>query len=65
MIGRTQLDEKARHQAYCEVLKHLNDDVVWLWTGSNVDFAIMRNNVRNIPALRGGAVQVEGAWLAK
>ena len=65
MIGRTQLDEKKRHEAYCGVLKHLNDDVVWLWTGSNIDFSIMKPNVRGIPALRGGAVHVEAAWFAK
>ncbi|HYC63457.1 MAG TPA: ABC transporter substrate-binding protein, partial [Reyranellaceae bacterium] len=65
MIGRTQLDEKVRHKAYCDLIKILNDDVVWLWTGSNIDFAIMKPNVRGIPALRGGAVQVEAAWFAK
>jgi hypothetical protein len=36
-----------------------------LWSGSNIDFAITRANVRGIPALRGGAVQVESAWFAK
>ena len=65
MIGRTKLDEKVRHQAYCELIKILNDDVVWLWSGSNIDFAVMRKNVHGIPGLRGGAVQVEGAWLTK
>ncbi len=65
MVGRTQLDEKVRRDAYCGVLKHLNDDVVWLWNGSNIDFAITRNNVHGIPGLRGGAVQVEAAWLTK
>jgi 4-phytase/acid phosphatase/peptide/nickel transport system substrate-binding protein len=65
LVGRTQLDEKVRHAAYCDLIKILNDDVVWLWTGSNIDFALMRKNVHGIPALRGGAVQVEGAWLTK
>ncbi len=65
LIGRTQLDPAVRNKAYCDLIKILNDDVVWLWTGSNTDFAITRANVRGIPALRGGAVQVEGAWLAK
>jgi peptide/nickel transport system substrate-binding protein len=65
LIGRTQLDPAVRNNAYCDLIKILNDDVVWLWTGSNTDFAITRANVRGIPALRGGAVQVEGAWLAK
>lgn len=65
MIGRTQLDETVRKAAYCDLIKILNDDVVWLWTGSNTDFAITRKNVHGIPALRGGAVQVEGAWLSK
>ena len=65
LVGRTQLDEKVRHAAYCDLIKILNDDVVWLWGGSNIDFAITRNNVQGIPALRGGAVQVEAAWLAK
>lgn len=65
LIGRTNLDENVRKKAYCDLIKILNDDVVWLWTGSNTDFAITRKNVRGIPALRGGAVQVEGAWLAK
>ena len=65
MVGRTNLDEKVRFQAYCDLVKILNDDVVWLWTGSNIDFAIMRKNVHNIPALRGGAIQAESAWLSK
>lgn len=65
LIGRTSLDENKRKAAYCDLIKILNDDVVWLWTGSNIDFAITRSNVRGIPALRGGAVQVEAAWLAK
>jgi 4-phytase/acid phosphatase/peptide/nickel transport system substrate-binding protein len=65
LVGRTQLDEKVRFAAYCDLIKILNDDVVWLWTGSNIDFAITRKNVHNIPALRGGAVQVESAWLSK
>jgi peptide/nickel transport system substrate-binding protein len=65
MTGRTQLDEKVRHKAYCDAIKILNDDVVWLWTGSNIDFAITRKNVHGIPALRGGAIQIEGAWLTK
>jgi peptide/nickel transport system substrate-binding protein len=65
LVGRTQLDEKVRHKAYCDLIKILNDDVVWLWNASNIDFAIMRSNVRNIPALRGGATQVEAAWFAK
>ena len=65
LIGRTSLDENKRKAAYCDLIKILNDDVVWLWTGSNIDFAITRANVRGIPALRGGAVQVEAAWLAK
>lgn len=65
LVGRTTLDERVRKAAYCDLIKILNDDAVWLWTGSNIDFAITRANVRGIPALRGGAVQVEGAWLAK
>lgn len=64
-IGRTSLDENVRKAAYCDLIKILNDDAVWLWNGSNIDFAITRANVRGIPALRGGAVQVEAAWLAK
>ena len=51
--------------AYCDLIKILNDDVVWLWTGSNTDFALIRSNVRGIPGLRGGALHVEAAWLAK
>ncbi len=65
MAGRTSLDENVRKAAYCDLIKILNDDVVWLWTGSNTDFALIRSNVRGIPALRGGALQVEAAWLAK
>ncbi len=65
LVGRTSLDENKRKAAYCDLIKILNDDAVWLWSGSNIDFAITRANVRGIPALRGGAVQVEGAWLAK
>lgn len=64
-VGRTSLDENVRKAAYCDLIKILNDDVVWLWTGSNTDFALIRSNVRGIPALRGGALQVEAAWLAK
>lgn len=64
-VGRTSLDQNVRKAAYCDLVKILNDDVVWLWTGSNTDFALIRTNVRGIPALRGGAVQVEAAWLAK
>ena len=64
-VGRTSLDENVRKAAYCDLVKILNDDVVWLWTGSNTDFALIRPNVRGIPALRGGAVHVEAAWLAK
>ena len=65
LIGRTSLDENKRKEAYCDLIKIMNDDAVWLWTGSNIDFAITRKNVHGIPALRGGAVQVEGAWLSK
>ena len=65
LIGRTSLDENKRKAAYCDLVKILNDDAVWLWTGSNTDFAITRKNVHGIPALRGGAVQVEAAWLSK
>ncbi|MDP1839737.1 MAG: ABC transporter substrate-binding protein [Reyranella sp.] len=65
LIGRTSLDENKRKEAYCDLIKILNDDAVWLWSGSNTDFAITRANVRGIPGLRGGAVQVEAAWLAK
>jgi 4-phytase/acid phosphatase/peptide/nickel transport system substrate-binding protein len=54
-VGRTSLDENVRKAAYCDLIKILNDDVVWLWTGSNTDFALIRTNVRGIPALRGGA----------
>lgn len=65
LVGRTSLDENKRKEAYCDLIKILNDDAVWLWSGSNIDFAITRKNVHGIPALRGGAVQVEGAWLSK
>jgi 4-phytase/acid phosphatase/peptide/nickel transport system substrate-binding protein len=65
LVGRTSLDENKRKAAYCDLIKILNDDAVWLWSGSNIDFAITRGNVRGIPALRGGAVQVESAWFAK
>ncbi len=65
LVGRTSLDENKRKAAYCDLIKILNDDAVWLWSGSNIDFAITRANVRGIPALRGGAVQVESAWFAK
>ena len=57
LIGRTSLDENKRKAAYCDLIKILNDDVVWLWTGSNIDFAITRGQ----RARHSGAARRRGA----
>ncbi len=66
LIGRTSLDERKRKAAYCDLIKIMNDDVVWLWTGSRTSTSPSAGpTCAAFPRCAAAPCRSSAAWLAE
>jgi 4-phytase/acid phosphatase/peptide/nickel transport system substrate-binding protein len=61
--ARVTADEAKRTEDYCAISRLINKEALWFWTFQNTYYAIAKANVKGIPKLYGGVIDVSEAWL--
>jgi 4-phytase/acid phosphatase/peptide/nickel transport system substrate-binding protein len=61
--ARVTADPAKRTEDYCAISRLINKEAIWFWTFQNTYYAIAKANVRGIPKLYGGVIDLNNAWL--
>ena len=51
------------HRGLLRGSRLINKEAIWFWSFQNTYYAIAKANVKGIPKLYGGVIDVSGAWL--
>jgi 4-phytase/acid phosphatase/peptide/nickel transport system substrate-binding protein len=52
-----------RTKYYCAISRFINRKAIWFWTFQNTYYAIGRNNLKGLPKLYSGVIDVSDTWL--
>jgi len=61
--ARVTADARSRTADYCEIGRLINQQAIWFWTFQNSYYAIAKANVKGIPPLFSGIIDVSDAWV--
>lgn len=61
--ARVTADQAKRAEDYCAVSRLINKEAIWFWTFQNTYYAMARANVKGIPKMYSGVIDVSQAWL--
>lgn len=61
--ARVTADPAKRTADYCAISRLINEKALWFWTFQNTYYAIAKANVKGIPKLYSGVINVSEAWL--
>jgi 4-phytase/acid phosphatase/peptide/nickel transport system substrate-binding protein len=61
--ARETADEAKRVADYCAISRLINKEAIWFWFFQNSYYALAKANVKGIPKLYSGAINVADAWL--
>jgi 4-phytase/acid phosphatase/peptide/nickel transport system substrate-binding protein len=61
--SRSTADEAQRTADFCAISRLVNKEAIWFWLFQNTYYAIAKANVRGIPKLYSGVINVSDAWL--
>ena len=56
-------DPAKRTEDYCAISRLINKEAIWFWTFQNTYYAIAKANVKGIPKLYSGVINLLNAWL--
>jgi peptide/nickel transport system substrate-binding protein len=61
--ARVTADETQRSEDYCAISRLINKEAIWFWTFQNTYYAMTKANVKGIPKMYSGVIDVSDAWL--
>jgi 4-phytase/acid phosphatase/peptide/nickel transport system substrate-binding protein len=61
--ARVTGDEAERTKDYCAISRLINKEATWFWTFQNTYYAMTKANVKGIPKMYSGVIDVSNAWL--
>ena len=60
--ARVTPDQDKRVEDYCAVSRLINQEAVWFWTFQNTYYALSSSQIKGLPKMYGGVVDVSGLW---
>jgi 4-phytase/acid phosphatase/peptide/nickel transport system substrate-binding protein len=60
---RVTVDQQARVDDFCAISRHINHEAIWFWLFQNTYFAVTKQNLKGLPKLRFGIIDVSNTWL--
>jgi 4-phytase/acid phosphatase/peptide/nickel transport system substrate-binding protein len=61
--ARVTGDQAQRIEDYCAVSRLINKEAIWFWTFQNTYYAMAKANVKGVPKMYSGVIDLSGAWL--
>jgi peptide/nickel transport system substrate-binding protein len=61
--GRVTGDQAQRIDDYCAISRVINQQATWFWTFQNTYYAMAKANVKGVPKMYSGVIDLSGAWL--
>jgi peptide/nickel transport system substrate-binding protein len=61
--ARVTPDQARRVEDYCAISRFINKEALWFWSFQNTYYAIAKANVKGIPKLYSGVIDVSEVWL--
>ncbi len=61
--ARVTADQAKRSEDYCAISRLINKEAIWFWTFQNTYYAMTNANVKGIPKMYSGVIDVSNAWL--
>ena len=61
--ARVTPDEATRTEDYCAISRIINQQATWFWTFQNTYYAMAKANVKGVPKMYSGVIDLSGAWL--
>ncbi|HEY6983055.1 ABC transporter substrate-binding protein [Reyranella sp.] len=61
--ARVTADPAKRTEDYCAISRLINKEALWFWTFQNTYYAMAKANVKGIPKMHSGVIDVSDAWL--
>ena len=60
--SRDTADEERRRADFCAIARLINKEAIWFWFFQNTYYAITKANIKGIPKLYSGVIDVSNAW---
>ncbi|MGE5150515.1 MAG: hypothetical protein ACM3II_10385, partial [Rhodospirillaceae bacterium] len=61
--ARVTADPGQRTEDYCALSRLINKEATWFWTFQNTYYAMAKANVKGVPKMYSGVIDLSGAWL--
>jgi 4-phytase/acid phosphatase/peptide/nickel transport system substrate-binding protein len=61
--ARTTADRAARSEDYCAAIRLINHEAIWFWTFQNTYYAIAKKQLKGLPKLYSGVIDVSDIWI--
>jgi 4-phytase/acid phosphatase/peptide/nickel transport system substrate-binding protein len=61
--ARVTGDQAQRTEDYCALSRLINKEATWFWTFQNTYYAMAKANVKGVPKMYSGVIDLSGAWL--
>ena len=61
--ARVTGDQAQRIEDYCALSRLINQQATWFWTFQNTYYAMAKANVKGVPKMYSGVIDLSGAWL--
>jgi len=61
--ARSTADRALRTADYCAISRIINHEAIFFFTFQNTYYALARSNLKGVPKLLGGLIDVSDAWL--
>jgi peptide/nickel transport system substrate-binding protein len=61
--ARSTADTDKRIEDYCAISRLFNKEAIWFWSFQNTYYAISRSNLKGLPKMYSGVIDVSNTWL--